>query len=70
LWFPEGADSKNICLIKIIPTKAEYWDNSGFLTKLQWGAEAGKAYLKGEKMDADKVQDHQKVSLKSQEQSL
>jgi general stress protein 26 len=25
-WFPEGKDSKNVALLKFIPTAAEYWD--------------------------------------------
>ncbi len=27
-WFPEGPDSKNLGLLKFIPTVAEYWDSS------------------------------------------
>jgi general stress protein 26 len=25
-WFPDGPDSPNLCLIKIVPEMAEYWD--------------------------------------------
>ncbi len=25
-WFPDGPDSPNLCLLKIVPTAAEYWD--------------------------------------------
>jgi len=25
-WFPNGPDSPNLCLIKIVPEMAEYWD--------------------------------------------
>ena len=25
-WFPDGPDSPNLCLIKIVPEVAEYWD--------------------------------------------
>lgn len=25
-WFPDGPDSPNLCLIKILPEMAEYWD--------------------------------------------
>lgn len=25
-WFPDGPDSPNLCLIKVIPEVAEYWD--------------------------------------------
>ena len=25
-WFPDGPDSPNLCLIKVVPEMAEYWD--------------------------------------------
>ena len=25
-WFPDGPDSPNLCLIKVVPEVAEYWD--------------------------------------------
>jgi general stress protein 26 len=33
-WFPEGPDSPDIALIKVIPTRIEYWDGpSNVITK-------------------------------------
>lgn len=28
-WFPEGKDDPSIIVLEIVPTYAEYWDNSG-----------------------------------------
>lgn len=28
-WFPDGPESPNLCLLKVIPSFAEYWDASG-----------------------------------------
>lgn len=27
-WFPEGTDDPNLCLLKVVPVKAFYWDNT------------------------------------------
>lgn len=27
-WFPEGSDDPNLCLIKVAPSKAFYWDST------------------------------------------
>ena len=47
-WFPKGKDDPAIRLIHVVPSRGEYWDNSGF-QGLKYRFEAGKAYLQGEK---------------------
>ena len=27
-WFPEGSDDPNLCLLKVAPVKAFYWDST------------------------------------------
>lgn len=29
VWFPEGKDDPSVIVLEIVPTYAEYWDNSG-----------------------------------------
>jgi general stress protein 26 len=29
VWFPEGKDDPNLCLVAVIPNAAEYWDQTG-----------------------------------------
>jgi len=72
LWFPEGPESPNLVLIKVVTQSAEFWDLSGPLNKLQWIFESGKCYLQGKKMEPEKIAEHEKVSLNvsKQEQSL
>lgn len=50
VWFPEGKDSPDLCLLRITPSHGEYWDLSG--TKgVQFLFESAKSYLTGKKMD-------------------
>ncbi len=30
VWFPEGPTSANLCLVHVVPDRAEYWDNTGW----------------------------------------
>lgn len=52
VWFPEGKASNNIMLLRVEPTRGEYWDNSG-LTGVKYLIKAGKAYLQGERPSTD-----------------
>ncbi len=52
IWFPGGKNDPKLMLIQVVPTKGEYWDNSG-LEGLQYLFEAGKAYLQGTSPDID-----------------
>jgi general stress protein 26 len=31
VWFPDGPDDPNVCLVRFVPDGAEYWDNSGVI---------------------------------------
>lgn len=46
-WFPEGAETPEAILIRVVPHSAEYWDLSGFNGVRYW-ADALKAVLAGE----------------------
>ena len=61
IWFPDGPDDPNLCLIDVEITDGEYWDNSG-ARGVRYLVEAAKAYVKGE---SPKESDDQnaKVSL-------
>ena len=45
-WFPQGKDDPNQCILKVDPTAAEYWDNSG-MRGLRYIFEGAKAILQG-----------------------
>lgn len=53
IWFPDGKDDPNLCLIAVTPTEGEWWDNSG-ARGLKFAFEAAKALLKGEHMPDQK----------------
>ena len=46
LWFPEGKTTNSIVLLRIEPTRGQYWDISG-LRGAKYLLRAGKAYLQG-----------------------
>ncbi len=52
VWFPEGKTSDSIVLLRVAPTHAQYWDNSG-LMGVKYLIKAGKAYLQGERPESD-----------------
>jgi general stress protein 26 len=65
-WF-EGKDDPNIVLIRLIPTEAEYWDNSG-LKGLKFALKVAAAYVSGKTLRNDgggseDVDAHAKVNL-------
>lgn len=57
-WFPDGLESENLALLKIVPQKAEFWDTPG--NKLVELFNLGKALLTGTKDTSGK---HAKVNL-------
>ena len=61
VWFPQGKDDPNICLISITANEAEYWDNSG-IEGLKYIFSAAAAYFKGQTPDIDNEQ-HGKLKL-------
>ncbi|WP_442506034.1 pyridoxamine 5'-phosphate oxidase family protein [Novipirellula sp. SH528] len=52
VWFPEGKTSPSLVLLRVEPTRGEYWDNAG-LTGLKYLVKAGKAYLQGDRPEKD-----------------
>lgn len=64
VWFPEGKDAPDLCLIKVDAIDGEYWDNSG-QHGLSYVFEGLKAVLKGEKLADDKGGAHAKLRLVS-----
>lgn len=47
LWYPEGPEQSDICLIVFTPARGEYWDYSG-LQGLKSGWKAIRAFATGE----------------------
>lgn len=46
VWFPKGPSDPNVCLLRVRPRSAEYWDNSG-LPGIKYMFEAARALLTG-----------------------
>jgi len=62
IWFPEGQEDPNICVLTFSPHSAEYWDNSG--TKgLHFLFDAVTAYVKGEKIKTGDADSNGRVRL-------
>ena len=49
MWFPEGKDDPDLCLIEFHPSEGEYWDERGALGA-KFIVDAAKAYLSGEEI--------------------
>ncbi len=52
VWFPGGKSDPSIVLLKVEPTRGEYWDNSG-TSGVKYLIKAGSAYLQGERASTD-----------------
>jgi general stress protein 26 len=63
VWF-NGKDDPNMALIRLRPTAAEYWDNSG-AQGVKFALRFAKAYVTGEQLrdDANDLKTHGKVQL-------
>jgi general stress protein 26 len=61
VWFPNGKDDPNLCVIAVAPTRAEYWDSSGF-EGLRYLYEGLKAVLQRRQPEHDPAQ-HAEVEL-------
>jgi general stress protein 26 len=61
VWFPQGKDDPNLCLLCVTPSNAEYWDSSG-LEGLKYLYEGLKAILQKRTPEHDETQ-HAKVPL-------
>lgn len=62
VWFPKGKDDPDLTLIKVASRIGEYWDQTG-TNRLEYAFEAGKALLKGERLQDKEVPGHAKVDL-------
>jgi general stress protein 26 len=62
VWFKDERDP-DLVLLRIDPSWAEYWDQSGW-NGLKYAARAAKAYVKGEQLrEVEDVRAHAKVRL-------
>ena len=61
LWFPEGASDPQLAVLLVEPSRAEYWDRTGF-RRLEFLWEAGKAIL-GSRKASENLKGHGKVDL-------
>lgn len=61
-WFPEGVADPDLILVRVVPVKAEFWDNSG-TQGLRYLYEAAKARLTGSKPHIAEGEIHGVVAL-------
>jgi general stress protein 26 len=61
IWFPDGKDDPQLCLLEVTPTTAEYWDQKGG-KGLRYLFEAAKAYVQGSTPETSDEQ-HAKVRV-------
>lgn len=64
VFFPDGQDDPDLCLLAFVPSEAEYWDLSG-TKSLRYALDVAYAYVKGEAPPARDEQ-HGKVRLDPQ----
>jgi general stress protein 26 len=57
LWFPQGKDDPSLCLLRIDPIEAAYWDMTG-TTGIRYAFEMAKAYVKGGRPPSDDDERH------------
>jgi general stress protein 26 len=57
IWFPEGKDDPSLCILKVEPSEAAYWDASG-LEGVKYLFEMAKAYVTGTKAGSDDDERH------------
>lgn len=50
VWFPNGPQDPNVCLLRFRPESAEYWDNSGMLG-VKYLLAAAKAFVTGTQVE-------------------
>ena len=58
-WFPKGLDDPDLCLLKVTPTQAEYWDTPG--SAIVHAIGFVKAIATGKRADPG---EHEKLDLK------
>lgn len=57
VWFPQGKDDPSLCLLRVDPTEAAYWDMTG-TTGIRYAFEMAKAYVKGGRPPSDDDERH------------
>jgi len=57
VWFPLGIDDPSLCLLRVDPTDAAYWDLTG-TTGIRYAFEMAKAYVKGGRPPTDDDERH------------
>lgn len=57
VWFPLGKDDPSLCLLRVDPTEATYWDLAG-TTGIRYAFEIAKAYVKGGRPPSDGDERH------------
>jgi general stress protein 26 len=57
VWFPQGKGDPSLCLLRIDPTDAAYWDMTG-TTGIRYVFEMAKAYVKGARPPSDDDERH------------
>ena len=62
VWFPKGKDDPSLTLMHLVTDEAEYWDQSG-LKGVKYALAAAKAFVKGERVEANDPAMHATVKL-------
>jgi hypothetical protein len=57
VWYPKGKDDPSLCLIRVDPTEAAYWDMSGS-AGIRYLFGMAKAYVTGKRPPSDEDQRH------------
>ena len=57
VWFPQGKDDPSLCLLRVDPTEAAYWDLTG-TTGIRYAFQMAKAYVKGGRPPTDDDERH------------
>jgi general stress protein 26 len=57
VWFPKGKDDPSLCLLRVDPTEAGYWDMSGS-RGVRYVFEMAKAYVTGSRPPSDNDERH------------
>lgn len=57
VWFPGGIDDPSLCLLRVEPTEAGYWDLTG-TTGIRYAFEMAKAYVRGKRPPSDTDERH------------
>jgi len=57
VWFPLGKDDPSLCLLRVDPTEAAYWDLAG-TSGIRYAFEMARAYVKGSRPPTDDDERH------------